>query len=448
MVGRDAPLRPSPGRTQRRRHAPLPRHLPGARPQRLGRARRDLRGGALGLGRPLLTDAGRSPRDPSRRWAPAPLGPARRPAAPPRRPRARQRPRRRPPQHRRPLRPRQRPVRALPRLRDDDVLGRRLVGSGAHPRAGAAGAARAHLRPPRAGRRRSPARDRHRLGRARSPRRPQPRLPGDDDDDLARAARGCRGAGPGRRPRVPGRGSRRRLPRAARPLRQARLGRDDRGGRLAVLRHLLRHLLGAARPARALLPAGDRDRGPLVRGRAHQLDLRQPADLPRRLPPLAGGDPGLRSPLDRPADRLGRGHLRRLRPHPAASGAGASTPRATSSRRSATTSASAGSGRCGWRSRRPASPSGGSSTFRSCSRSPSHKKTAARPGDGRPRCSGCEAPCEFPQDGEGLSSRRAPHGRSARRTCPWRSCRARCRRSRGTQPDRRHARPCTPWTPT
>ena len=47
------------------------------------------------------------------------------------------------------------------------------------------------------------------------------------------------------RARGPRHGAPRGLPRPARQLRQARLDRDDRGRRLAVLRHLLRALLGS-----------------------------------------------------------------------------------------------------------------------------------------------------------------------------------------------------------
>ena len=55
------------------------------------------------------------------------------------------------------------------------------------------------------------------------------------------------------------RGAPRRLPRPHRHLRQARVDRDDRGGRLARARHLLRRLPAAAAPRRAHGPAGHRD---------------------------------------------------------------------------------------------------------------------------------------------------------------------------------------------
>ncbi len=115
------------------------------------------------------------------------------------------------------------------------------------PRGGAAGEARPDLRPAPARPRQPPAGDRHRLGRARRPRRPRARLPGDDDDDLPRqhelASRRVREAGLEDRVTVLLRG----LPRPARPLRPARLGGDDRGGRLAVLRRVLPPLRRAAR---------------------------------------------------------------------------------------------------------------------------------------------------------------------------------------------------------
>ena len=115
-------------------------------------------------------------------------------------------------QHRRPLRPRQRAVRALPRPRADDVLRAWFEREDATLEQAQGGEARADL-PARAAPRRPSARDRHRVGRARRARGVELRLPGDDDDDLARAARVRRGAGGCRRARAPGRGPRRRLPR-------------------------------------------------------------------------------------------------------------------------------------------------------------------------------------------------------------------------------------------
>ena len=117
--------------------------------------------------------------------------------------------------HRRPLRPRQRPVRADAR-RDDDVLERDLRAPRHAARRGLAGQARPHLRQARPAAVRPRARDRDRLGRVRAARRLDPRLPRDDDDAVARAAR----PGAGARPRGGPGGSRddpaRRLPRADR----------------------------------------------------------------------------------------------------------------------------------------------------------------------------------------------------------------------------------------
>ena len=88
-----------------------------------------------------------------------------------------------------------------------------------------------------------------------------PRLPRHHDDDLPRAARLRGGARPGGRARGPGHGADARLPGPARQLRQARLDRDDRGGRLAADR------AASSRAARTLLhpprgdaAAGDHDR--------------------------------------------------------------------------------------------------------------------------------------------------------------------------------------------
>ena len=75
------------------------------------------------------------------------------------------------------------------------------------PRGGPAGEAGADLRGPRPRPARSPARDRHRLGRPRDSRRRDPRLPGDDDDDLAASSTATRASACGRgRPLRPGRG--------------------------------------------------------------------------------------------------------------------------------------------------------------------------------------------------------------------------------------------------
>ena len=97
------------------------------------------------------------------------------------------------------------------------------------------------------------ARDRHRLGRLRDLRRRALRLPRDDDDDLRRAAR-LRDASASARPacRTASRCSRRTTATSRRAgLRQARLDRDDRGRRLAVLPDVLPPLLGAASPTTA-----------------------------------------------------------------------------------------------------------------------------------------------------------------------------------------------------
>ena len=108
--------------------------------------------------------------------------------------------------------------------------------------------ARAGLRQARPRPERPPARDRHRVGWPRRPRRRDARLPGHDDHDLARAARPRdRRACAGPACRIGSRSCCQRLPRPARPLRQARLDRDDRGRRLAAHRRVLRAVLGAAR---------------------------------------------------------------------------------------------------------------------------------------------------------------------------------------------------------
>ena len=139
------------------------------------------------------------------------------------------------PPHLGPLRPRQRPLRPLSR-RVDDVLVGSLPQPGGDPRRSPGAPAGADLPGAGARARRPPARDRHRLGRDGRLRGEPLRLPGHHHDDLGRAARGSAPPDPGRRRRGSRHGPARGLPRPARPLLEARLAGDDRGGRLAVLR--------------------------------------------------------------------------------------------------------------------------------------------------------------------------------------------------------------------
>ncbi len=90
-----------------------------------------------------------------------------------------------------------------------------------------------------------------------------------------------------RRARGPGDGAAPGLPRPRGPVRQARLDRDDRGGRLAVLRHLLRALRGVTDAGRRDAAAGHHDRRARLRRREGQAQLRQHARLPRWLPAVA-----------------------------------------------------------------------------------------------------------------------------------------------------------------
>ena len=104
------------------------------------------------------------------------------------------------------------------------------------------------------------------------PRRGDPRLPGDDDDDLPPSARLRDRAGARRGARRPSRGPAHRLPRPHRHLRQAGLDRDDRGRRLAVLPDVLRALRGSDQAGRGDVPAGDRDRRPPLRAGEERAD--------------------------------------------------------------------------------------------------------------------------------------------------------------------------------
>src|SRR5690554_1903993 len=76
------------------------------------------------------------------------------------------------------------------------------------------------------------------------------------------------------------------LPRPHRELRQARVGRDDRGGGVAALRGLLSEVLAAAGVRRRDAAAGDHDRRSRVRGREGGEVVYQHEDLSGRLPTL------------------------------------------------------------------------------------------------------------------------------------------------------------------
>ena len=142
---------------------------------------------------------------------------------------------------RRPLRPRQRALRALPR-RDDDVLVRRsssgrdaTLHEASAREARRASAASSTSRPATTCWRSAPAGAASRCTRpARYGCRVTTTTISREQHDHARAR--VRAAGLEDRVTVLLRG----LPRPARQLRQARLDRDDRGGRLGALRHLLR----------------------------------------------------------------------------------------------------------------------------------------------------------------------------------------------------------------
>ena len=128
----------------------------------------------------------------------------------------------------------------------------------------------------------------------------------------------------------PRHGPARRLPRADRRLRQARLDRDDRGRRLEGLRHVLRPLRRAAAPRRRDGAAGDHDRRPPLRRREGPALVHELADLPERLPAVGRGDRAQRrAPLATCGWSTSRTSRRTTRRR---CGAGAPTSRRTRSR--------------------------------------------------------------------------------------------------------------------
>jgi hypothetical protein len=238
-------------------------------------------------------------------------------AAPAGRPRSRDRPgaqhdRAQPAPDRRPLRPRQRPLLAVPR-RAVDVLVGDLPQRGRDARGGLAAQDRDDLPQARAAAFGPPVGDRDRLGLARPTRRGRVRLPRDDGDDLARAARSRRREGAGGWSGGSGRRAAARLPRAARQVRQAGVDRDDRGGRVEGLRDLLRVLQRSARAKRPDAAAGDHHERWRLRRREGQPQLHRHLHLPRRLPAFLEGDRPLRRAAHRHARDRRAGHHRALR---------------------------------------------------------------------------------------------------------------------------------------
>ena len=150
--------------------------------------------------------------------------------------------------------------------------------------------------------------------------------------------------------RRPRHGAARGLPRPARPLRQARLDRDDRGGRLAVLR---RASSAAARSCSTpdgliflqAIVIDDRVYELEKAARSFSNALIFPGGC---LPSVEVIQRCIAAPDRHEHDLAGR-HQRPLRRDAAASGASASSPTTTSPPSSATTSPSAASGPCGWR---------------------------------------------------------------------------------------------------
>ena len=230
--------------------------------------------------------------------------------------------------------------------------------------------------------RRPRARDRHRLGRLRRPRR------------RARAAAASRRR---RSPREQHEVAVARVREAGLEdrvtvllddyrdlrgtLRQARLDRDDRGGRLARLRHVLRPLLGPAGARRRDAAAGDHDRRPRLRGREGLARASSARTSSRTAAcPRSRSSPRCLRDADRHAHGRTSRTSRRTTPRRCAAGAtnfDAHAERAR--RRSATTSASAACGACTSPTARRASPSAASASCRRCWPS---RAGAASPGRG------------------------------------------------------------------
>ena len=151
-------------------------------------------------------------------------------------------------------------------------------------------------------------------------------------------------------------------------VRRGRVGRDDRGGRLAVLADLLRDHRPGARARRPGRDPGDHDAARPDAGDPQHLHLDQQVHLPGRLPALGQGDrrdhPRHTAPAHgRPA--VDGGVVRR---DAAAVGRGASSPRRSRCSASASTRPSCGCGTSTWSTPEPASPPATSTSTSSPSR--------------------------------------------------------------------------------
>ena len=146
---------------------------------------------------------------------------------------------------------------------------------------------------------RPPGRDRLGLGRPGRPRRHPLRLPGDHHHHLRRPTHLRREAGGRRRPVRSHHGARPGLAGPHRPVRQAGVGRDGRGGGLALARSVPGQVCRSAGRRRAGRHPGHRHRRPQLRAGQTSPGLRAPHGVPRRLPSLGGlahRQPGPRPP--------------------------------------------------------------------------------------------------------------------------------------------------------
>ncbi len=206
------------------------------------------------------------------------------------------------------------------------------------------------------------------------------------------------------------------LPRAARALRQARLDRDDRGGRVARFRDVLR----------ALLAASSRDDGAMllqaitIDDRAYEVEkasrsVHQHLHLPRRVPAVARGDRAKRRAAHRHADGRHGGSDAALRRDAEALARELRGARSRSSA-SAATSASGASGGSIWPTARPGSRSAASgwSSWRSPSRSGARRGRRRAPR--QPSCrSALSRRFEWPPAAERTAALTRPAGAAAPR---------------------------------
>ena len=196
------------------------------------------------------------------------------------------------------------------------------------------------------------ARDRHRLGRTVHPRRGARRTRPLDHPVGRAAATGPSAGGRGGTVR-PRRDRPVRLPRRRRPLRRRAVGRDDRGGRIPVLAHVLSDSGPAGHARRPGRDSGDHHAARPDAGQPQHPYLDPEVHLPRRTAAVDRGDHRDHRARRPGCARSTCSRCDRTTPRHCGCGASVSSSAGMRWRSWASTMCSTGCGSCTWRTPRP-----------------------------------------------------------------------------------------------